>query len=84
VGGVPPAAATVLARQCISLATLKDYPVEWAVACLVEERVTLSQWDWQQLASVIAPGASSSELPPVMSTRMHPYQRQYPIPCSSS
>ena len=40
---MPPAAATVLARQCISLATLKDYPVEWAVACLAEEKVTLSQ-----------------------------------------
>ena len=44
---------------------------------------------WQGVAGLVLglpawEGRGSSELPPVMSTRMHPYQRQYPIPCSSS
>ena len=50
--GVPLAAAKVLARQRVSLAVLKDNPVEWAVACLAKEKVTLSLREWQQLAFV--------------------------------
>ena len=57
-GGVPPAAATALARRGIPLATLKNFSVEWAVARLTEKEVTLSESEWQQLAFVVAPGAN--------------------------
>ena len=45
--GVPPAAATVIARRGIPLATLKNFSVEWAVARLTEKEVTLSESEWQ-------------------------------------
>ena len=59
--GVPPAAVVALTQLGISLVVLQSYPVEWAVACLAEEKVTLGPREWQ-LAAVIAPRANSNVL----------------------
>ena len=55
---MPPKAAKVLARMCITLGQLMRQDVEWAVACLAEEEVTLSDREGQQLLMAITPAAA--------------------------
>ena len=59
---VPPKAASVLARMCITLGQLMCQDVEWAVACLAEKEVTLSSrsWRWPLRRPLRALGAQTA------------------------
>ena len=78
VAGVPQAAAVALARLSISLVVLQSYPVEWAVACLAEEKVTLGPRESQQLAAVIAPRGNRNM--PV--SAQAPSEQAQPVPAA--
>ena len=93
--GVSPAAAVALARLSISLVVLQSYPVEWVVACLAEEKVTLGPRESQQLAAVIAPRgnrnlspsaqASSEQAQPVPATWERPEPKPwYFVKCANA